>query len=126
MRRLLFLFLSLFTLVRPVSSPYRSSQRRSENYTLANGCKFELDFFGPKDALQYFDKSVLTDGFAQLSNTYKLTDNFHGLPCSPRTLGGARLSSLLSTPLISGLGKSLHPTTNAAGLRGLPLFPRPS
>lgn len=87
-------------------------------YPIANGHLLELDFFGPKDASSYFDKSILTDGFAQLSTSYQLTNDFT-VSFVPHNTG--ELVFIVNFQgLTSGLS-SLHPTTNAAGLRGLSL-----
>lgn len=118
MKRLFVLFLSLFTLATSLCAIPLFPQKVVK-YPLANGHNLELDFFGPKDALQYFDASVLTNGFSQLSTTYNLTDDFT-ISFAPQNTG--ELLFLVSFDATdSGLGKSLHPITNAAGLRGLPL-----
>lgn len=118
MRRLLVLLLSLFALASGLFA-VPLFPKTVENYTLANGRKLELDFFGPKDALQYFDKSVLTDGLDQLSKTYTLVNDFtvSFVPDNKGVLGF--IVDFDGTT--SGLSATLHPTTNAAGLRGLSL-----
>jgi len=119
MKRLLVLFLLLFTLTTVLFAFPLYPQQTVVKYQLANGHKLELDFFAPKDSLQYFDSSLLTDGFAQLAKIYTLTNDF-SVSFAPQNTG--ELLFLVSFDgLSSGLSSSLHPTTNAEGLRGLPL-----
>lgn len=119
MKRLAVFLIALLTLVTGLFAFPLYSNQTKVNYTLANGHKLELDFFGPKEALQYFDTSVLTDGFTQLSMTYKLTNDFT-VSFTPQDTG-----ELLFLVSFDGedsvLSSTLHPTTNVAGLRGLSL-----
>lgn len=120
MKRLLVLLLVLFAFTTGLFAFPLFPQQAVVKYQLANGHKLELDFFGPKDGLQYFDKSVLTDGFSQLAKTYKLTNDF-SVSFAPQN-NGELLFLVSFDGFQSGLDSSLHPTTNAAGLRGLPLI----
>jgi hypothetical protein len=118
MKRLLVLVISLFVLsVGLFAMPL--FPLTVTKLPLSNGHTLELNFFAPKESLPFFDKSILTNGFAQLSKTYNLSNDFsvYFTPQSTNEL----LFMVSFDGLTSGLSATLHPTTNAAGLRGLPL-----
>ena len=118
MKRFLVFLLSLFALTAAVSALPLFPQTKVM-LPLSNGRSLELDFFGPKDAILFFDESILTDGFAQLSKAYKLNNDFSVSFIPQNTNELQFIVAFDSIP--SDHNASLHPSTNAAGLRGLPL-----
>jgi hypothetical protein len=118
MKRLLVLLISLFVLSVGLFALPLFPQTKVIN-PISNGHTLELSFFAPKESLPFFDKSILMNGFAQLSKTYNLDNNF-SISFNPQNTGELMfLVSFNNIPLDHNA--SLHPSTNAAGLRGLPL-----
>ena len=119
MKRLLVLFLSLLALSSGLIALPLYPQLPAVNLPLINGHKLELNFYAPKEALPFFDASILQKGFAKLSANYKLTNDFtvSFVPGDTGTLGFI----VTFDGLDSGLSNTLYPRTNAIGLHGLPL-----
>ena len=76
MNRLLVLLLGLFALTTGLFALPLYPQVPSVEHSLFNGHKFELDFFDTKEALPFFDASILQQGPSQLSATYNADTDF--------------------------------------------------
>lgn len=120
MKRLLVLLISLFTLAAGVFAFPLYLPPNVVKLPLSNGRSLQLNFAAPKDALPYFDNSILQDGFSKLSGTYKLSNDFTVTfaPQDTRELQfGLSFDSMPQDHIAA-----LRPVANAQGLRGLPLL----
>ena len=75
MKRLLVLLISLFVLsIGLFAMPIYPNT--VSNLPLANGHTLKLDFYAPKDALPFFDQTILANGFTKLLSDTKLSCDF--------------------------------------------------
>jgi hypothetical protein len=75
MKRLLLLILGLGTLTMSVFA-MAAYPKTDATYSLPNGHHIKLEFYAPKEALPFFDPSLLVNGFAKISDTYKINEDF--------------------------------------------------
>lgn len=59
-------------------------------YALPNGHKITLEFYAPKEALPFFDPSILVNGFAKIADTYRIGEDF-GVSLVVHTNGELRM-----------------------------------
>ena len=75
MKRLLLLVLGLVVLSMSIIA-MPAYPKTDATYPLPNGHKITLEFYAPKEALPFFDPSILVNGFAKIADTYKINEDF--------------------------------------------------
>jgi hypothetical protein len=119
MKRLAVFLVALFTLVSSLFAAPIYPVIKTK-LPLATGRTLELDFSAPKDALQYFDNSILTDGLSKLLADNKLDADVTVI-FVPRNIKGA-ISFLVSfDDMNPAKADALKPVKNDYDLRCLPL-----
>lgn len=119
MKRLFVLFLAVFSTVVSLSAFPLYPNPNETKLKLANGHTVTLDLLIPKEAVQYFDNSIIQDGFSKLSTTYKLANDFmvSFVPQDSHEL----MFLVVFDDIPQDHATTLRPSVNSQGLRGISL-----
>ena len=119
MKRLFVFFLVVFATVASLSAFPLYPNPTETKLKLANGHTVKLEFLTPKEAVQYFDNSIIQDGFSKLSTTYKLANDFTVFFNPQDSHELLFFVSFDSIP--QDHATALRPSANSQGLRGISL-----
>ena len=119
MKRLLVLFVSLFLLsVGLFALPLYPNT--VSKLPLTNGHTLEVDFYAPKDALPFFDQTILTNGFIKLLADTKLSCDF-SIVFMPRSTHDIEFSVSFDN-IDAATADAIKPAPNSYRTRCLPLL----